>query len=222
MCEKSWARSKRLRRAKGSPIPRGRLQPKIADALGVLDRERVRAQVKGLDQNARAALRKLGVRFGAHYIFVPILLKPGPRTLCSQLHALKHGAEPGAERLNAFAASGRTSFAAEGTLSPNSYRVAGFRLCGERVVRVDIVERLTDLIRAAIPDQMRPGWTPSSDAAGFVVTQQMTSLTGCAGEAFASILRSLGYEKPHGQEGRFRSGDEEARAGARARRGASG
>jgi ATP-dependent RNA helicase SUPV3L1/SUV3 len=167
---------------------------KIADALGVLDRERVRAQVKGLDQNARAALRKLGVRFGAQYIFVPILLKPGPRTLCSQLHGLKYGAEPGAERLNAFAASGRTSFAAEGTLSPDSYRVAGFRLCGERVVRVDIVERLTDLIRAAIPDQMRPGWTPSSDAAGFVVSQQMTSLTGCAGEAFASILRSLGYE----------------------------
>jgi ATP-dependent RNA helicase SUPV3L1/SUV3 len=167
---------------------------KLAEALGVLDRERVRAQVKGLDQNARAALRKLGVRFGAHYIFLPMLLKPGPRTLCSQLHALKHSAEPGAERLNAFAASGRTSFAAEGTLSPDSYRVAGFRLCGERVVRVDIVERLTDLIRAAIPEQMRPGWTPSSDAAGFVVTQQMTSLTGCAGEAFASILRSLGYE----------------------------
>ena len=35
---------------------------KIAKSLGVLDRERVRAQVKDLDQNARAALRKLGVR----------------------------------------------------------------------------------------------------------------------------------------------------------------
>ena len=167
---------------------------KVVEALGVLDREKIRAQVKGLDQNARAALRKLGVRFGAHYIFLPTLLKPGARTLCTQLFALKHGVEAGAEKLLAYAAAGRTSFAAEGQLSPDSYRVAGFRLCGERVVRIDIVERLTDLIRAAIPDQMRPGSAPASEAAGFLVTQQMTSLTGCAGEAFASILRSLGYE----------------------------
>jgi len=176
---------------------------KLAESLGVLDRERVRAQVKSLDQNARAALRKLGVRFGAHYIFIPALLKPGARTLCTQLQALKHAVEPGAERLLAYAAAGRTSFVAEGTLSPESYRVAGFRLCGERVVRVDIVERLTDLIRAAIPDQMRPGSAPASEAAGFLVTQQMTSLTGCAGEAFAAILRSLGYESHQVKKSEF-------------------
>ena len=120
-------------------------------------RARARKQIKALDQNARAALRKLGVRFGANYVFVPALLKPAPRTLCSQLWALQARREPGAERLLAYAAAGRTSFAVEGALSPNAYRIAGFRLCGERVVRVDIVERLTDLIRAAIPDQMRPG-----------------------------------------------------------------
>ncbi len=178
----------------GLPDSAREVADKLVEALGVLDRERVRAQVKALDQNARAVLRKLGVRFGAHYIFVPALLKPGPRALCSQLFALKRAAEPGAERLHALAAAGRTSFAAEGTLSADAYRIAGFRLCGERVVRIDIVERLTDLIRSAIPDQMRPGAAPASDASGFVVTQQMTSLTGCAGDAFASILRSLGFE----------------------------
>ncbi len=170
------------------------LAVKVAEALGVLERERVRQQVKALDQSARSALRKLGVRFGATYIFVPALLKPGARTLCSQLWGLKRGLEPGADRLLAYAAAGRTSFAAEATLHADSYRVAGFRLCGDRVVRIDIVERLTDLIRAAIPDQMRPGGAPASDAAGFAVTPQMTSLTGCAGDSFASILRSLGYE----------------------------
>jgi ATP-dependent RNA helicase SUPV3L1/SUV3 len=172
------------------------LSRKVTEALGVLDREKVRQQVKTLDQNARAALRKLGVRFGAHYVFVPALMKPAARALSSQLWSLKHGSEPGADRLLAYAAAGRTSFGAEGALSADSYRVAGFRLCGERVVRVDIVERLTDLIRAAIPDLMRPGATGVSEAAGFAVTHQMTSLTGCAGEAFASILRSLGFE-PH-------------------------
>lgn len=167
---------------------------RVAESLGVLDRDRVRNQVKALDQNARAALRKLGVRFGASYIFVPALLKPAPRTLSMQLWSLRRGVEAGAERLLSYAAAGRTSFANEGELSPDAYRVAGFRLCGERVVRVDIVERLTDLIRAAIPNQMRPGDRNAGDASGFLVTPQMTSLTGCAGEAFAAILRSLGYE----------------------------
>jgi ATP-dependent RNA helicase SUPV3L1/SUV3 len=174
--------------------PARELALRIVQAFGVLERERVRAQVKNLDQGARAALRKLGVRFGAFYIYVPSLLKPGARTLCSQLWSLRRGTEPGAERLLAFAASGRTSFPAEAPLGPETYRVAGFRLCGDRVVRVDIVERLTDLIRAAIPDHMRPGGRAAGEASGFVISPQMTSLTGCAGESFASILRSLGFE----------------------------
>ena len=33
----------------------------------------------------------------------------------------------------------------------------------------------------------------AADGDGFVVTVAMTSLTGCSGEAFASILKSLGY-----------------------------
>ena len=40
-----------------------------------------------------------------------------------------------------------------------------------------------------------PGEKPTGafDGRGFVVTQAMTSLTGSAGEDFASILRALGY-----------------------------
>ncbi len=183
--------------AEGADLPEAAkaLAGKIAEALGVLDRDRVRNDVRALDQTARGALRKLGVRFGSLYIYVPVLLKPGARGLCSLLWTLRRGSEPGADRLLAFAAAGRTSFANEGLLSPDAYRVAGFRLCGERVVRVDITERLSDLIRAAIPDHMRSGSRPASEAYGFLVTPQMTSLTGCSGEAFASILRSLGFEQ---------------------------
>jgi ATP-dependent RNA helicase SUPV3L1/SUV3 len=178
----------------GAPASVAEVALKVADALGVLNREDARKQVKALDQNARAALRKLGVRFGANYVFVPALLKPGARALCLQLWGLKHGAEPDSDKLISYAAAGRTSFPVDGVLSPTAYRIAGFRLCGERVVRVDIVERLTDLIRAAIPELMRQGAGGAPSAGGFVITQQMTSLTGCAGEAFASILRSLGFE----------------------------
>ena len=171
---------------------------KLSQSLGILERERVKSQVKALDQNARGALRKLGVRFGAHYLYVPALLKPAARALCAQLWALPRGEadkEAVAEKLLHFASSGRTSFAVEPPASGEVYRVAGFRLCGDRAVRVDIVERLTDLIRAALPrhasgDATTPG---EGSLVGFVVTNQMTSLTGCSGEHFASILRSLGF-----------------------------
>jgi ATP-dependent RNA helicase SUPV3L1/SUV3 len=78
------------------------------------------------------------------------------------------------------------------------YRAAGFRVCGERAVRVDILERLADLIRPAVT--YRPGQTAgdpppgAADGDGFVVTVAMTSLAGCSGDSFASILRSLGYQ----------------------------
>jgi ATP-dependent RNA helicase SUPV3L1/SUV3 len=114
---------------------------------------------------------------------------------------LKHGGLEnlkGLDEVPHLAASGRTSFTADPDISKGFYRAAGFRVCGERVVRVDILERLADLIRPA--SAYRPGATPGEPPAGaadgeaFVVTVAMTSLTGCAGEAFASILRSLGYQ----------------------------
>ena len=63
-------------------------------------------------------------------------------------------------------------------------------------MRVDILERLADLIRPALAwRETSPGEKPAGafDGRGFVVTQAMTSLTGSAGEDFASILRALGY-----------------------------
>jgi len=186
--------------AEPETVPEGvrDLALKLAQSLGVLERERVRAQVKGLDQDARGALRKMGVRFGAFYIYVPALLKPASRTLCTQLWALLRGdadQEAVAERLLHLASSGRTSFAVEPSASGEIYRVAGFRLCGDRAVRVDIVERLMDLIRVALPRPTRSGTRASTEGVGdgFVVTTQMTSLTGCSGESFASILSSLGF-----------------------------
>ena len=73
-----------------------------------------------------------------------------------------------------------------------TYRVGGFRPCGDRVVRVDIVERLADMIRAASTLRIVGG--SDSGPSAFQVTSQMTSLTGCSGEGFASILKALGFE----------------------------
>src|SRR6478609_29253 len=62
----------------------------LVESLGVLERQKVAEEVKGLDQPARANLRKYGVRFGAYHIYLPVLLKPAPRALATQLWAIKH------------------------------------------------------------------------------------------------------------------------------------
>ena len=172
---------------------------RIAESLGVLERTQVAEDVKNLPQEARAALRKLGVRFGAYHLYVPSLIRPAPRALAAQLWALQNGGVEGNSQVEVphLAASGRTSFIADKDVPKGFYRAAGFHVCGERAVRVDILERLADLIRPAVA--YRPGITPgepppgAADGDGFVVTVAMTSLAGCSGESFASILRALGY-----------------------------
>ncbi|WP_029030538.1 helicase-related protein [Salinarimonas rosea] len=171
----------------------------IAEALGVLERSRVLQEVRGLDQQARAALRQKGIRFGAYHLYLPALMKPAPRTLAAQLWALKNGGldQKGIDEIAALASSGRTSIPVDTEVAKGLYRSAGFRVCGGRAVRVDILERLADLIRPAIayvPGQS-VGEPPAGAAEGdgFVGTVAMTSLVGCAGEDFAQILRSLGY-----------------------------
>jgi len=170
----------------------------LIESLGVLERHRVADDVKGLDQPARATLRKYGVRFGAYHIYIPQLLKPGPRALATQLFALKQDNPevPGLEDIQHLAASGRTSIPVNKDIPRPLYRAAGYRVCGERAVRVDILERLADLIRPALAwRDNAPGVKPAGalDGTGFTVTVGMTSLVGSSGEDFASILRALGY-----------------------------
>ena len=170
----------------------------LIEALGVLERQKIAAEMKDLDQASRASLRKYGVRFGAYHIYIPALLKPAARAIASLLWAQKHdnvdlSALSGAQHL---AGSGRTSFAVDKALDRDAYRILGYKQCGERAVRVDILERLADLIRPALSwRQGSSGDKPAGafDGRTFVVTQAMTSLTGSAGEDFASVLRALGY-----------------------------
>src|ERR1019366_2515062 len=135
----------------------------LIEALGVLERAKIAAEMKDLDQPSRANLRKYGVRFGAYHIYIPPLLKPAARALASLLWALKQdnvdlSVLSGAQHL---AGSGRTSFPVDKALDRDAYRVLGYRQCGERAVRVDILERLADIIRPALAwREASPGATP--------------------------------------------------------------
>lgn len=171
----------------------------LARSFGILEREPIRAQINALAQNDRAELRRQGVRFGAYYLFVPALIKPAPRNLALQLWGLQARGDANdlLRTLGPVASSGRTSLAWDNTISKDGYRVAGYRPCGERIVRVDVVERLAGMVRAAIASEAPgagPGLANLRTAKGFVVSSEMTSLTGCSGDQFASILRSMGFK----------------------------
>ncbi|MFC3703943.1 helicase-related protein [Devosia honganensis] len=173
---------------------------RLFEHLGLLPRAVVAGEVKELDQEVRGRLRKLGVKFGAYHIYVPLSLKPAPRELALILFALKNGGvrQPGVTDIPHIVLSGRTSFLVDPEVDPRLYEIAGFKVAGKRAVRIDILERLADIIRPLIAlDASRPyqGELPigAADGNGFRVTVEMTSLLGCSGEDFASILTSLGY-----------------------------
>ena len=181
-----------------APAARG-IAFRLVENYGALDRAAIADEVRALDQEARAGMRALGVRFGAYHIYVPALLKPAPSALLATLWALKNGGvdQPGLSDLAGLAASGRTSLPVDETIPAPLYRIVGYSIAGSRAVRIDILERLADLIRPLI------AWRATSDGAappegavpgnGFTVTVAMTSLLGCSGEDFSSVLRALGY-----------------------------
>ena len=173
---------------------------RLAENLGVVPRADVADDVKSLDQDVRGIMRKMGIKFGAYHIYLPMMLKPAPRELALVLWALKNGGvrQKGVRELPQIILSGRTSIDMDPEIKPELYEIAGFKVTGSRAVRVDILERLADLIRPLIAfDPNRNQDTPPEGAAegnGFRVTVEMTSLLGCAGEEFSTVLKSLGYK----------------------------
>jgi ATP-dependent RNA helicase SUPV3L1/SUV3 len=164
----------------------------------VLPREDVATEVKNLGQEDRAKLRGFGVRFGAHTLFLPALLKPAPteiRMLLWWLEQSKAGAVSGP--VPSLPPNGLTSMVADTNLPQGFYRMGGYRISGTRAVRVDMLERLADMIRdrlfwkPRIPEEQRPAG--SMEGGGFTVVPDMMSIVGCSGEDFQNILISLGY-----------------------------
>jgi ATP-dependent RNA helicase SUPV3L1/SUV3 len=171
---------------------------RLAEAFGVIRRSDVQDEVKSLSQEDRAKLRAHGVRFGAFTVFIPALLKPAATELRLLLWWLAlHPGEAVPIDLPAPPANGLTSVMVDASRPDGFYSICGYRVCGIRAVRVDMLERLADLIRdrvfwkPRIPEEVRP--VGSVDGGGFTVVPDMMSLIGCSGEEFGKILESLDY-----------------------------
>ena len=169
----------------------------LVENLGVLFRRDVADDVKSLDQDARASMRRYGIRFGAYHVFMPALLKPAPAELITLLWALKNDGldKPGYGDLIPALAAGRTSVVADPAFERTFYKLAGFRFLGKRAVRIDILERLADIIRPLL--QWKPG-SPSRpegayDGRRFTTTTAMLSILGATPDDMEEILKGLGY-----------------------------
>lgn len=174
---------------------------RLRENLGALKREDVSNDISALDQTARAQLRKYGVRFGAFNIFLPLLLKPAAADLTATLWVLKHGALHGlgGETPPVLPKPGLTSTPADDKIPEALYRVNGFHVCGPRAVRVDILERLADLIRPLVAWRSKSaaedGPKGATGDGGFKATDQMMSILGCSSAELGAVLQALGFRR---------------------------
>ncbi|MEM7177351.1 MAG: helicase-related protein [Pseudomonadota bacterium] len=155
----------------------------LIEAMGVLPRREIAEDVRALAQEERGLLRKHGVRFGQHNIFLPALLKPAPTRLRLVLWSLWQGLEEFPEA----PPPGHVTVPATVGSAQGFYEMAGYRLCGQRAIRIDMLERLADLLR------------PMDARAGFEAAPDMLSITGCTLEQFADLMRALGFHAEQGE-----------------------
>ncbi|MEC9434329.1 MAG: helicase-related protein [Pseudomonadota bacterium] len=156
---------------------------RLVETLGVIPRPEVAKDVKELDQEGRGLLRKHGVRFGQHTVFMPALLKPAPTRLRIALWALWEGLED----YPSPPPPGLVTIPAVEGMPAGFWPRAGYRLAGERAIRIDMLERLADLLRA------------QDQRAGFEATADMLSITGCTLDQFADLMAGLGFKAEKGE-----------------------
>ena len=174
---------------------------RLVESLGVIPRSVVAKDVKELDQDGRGLLRKHGVRFGQYTLFQQLMLKPAPTRLRLVLWSLFEGLDEFPE-----APPPGLVTIPETKGSPKGYYPrAGYRLAGDRAIRIDMLERLADLTRS---QNVKDGFEANSD---------MLSISGTTLEQFSNMMEGLGFSveknqrekiKPEVKEGEFTKDDE--------------
>jgi ATP-dependent RNA helicase SUPV3L1/SUV3 len=161
----------------------------LVENMGVLPRSVVANEVKALDQDARGALRKHGIRFGQFTIFMPLLLKPAATRLRLVLWSLNKG-------LDIFPESpppGLVTIPAEKGVTEGADTMSGYRIAGERAIRIDMLERLADMLRS------------EDSRGGFEAKADMLSITGMTLEQFADLMQGLGYKGEKGERAKVKA-----------------
>ncbi len=167
---------------------------RMVEALGILPRDEVAAEVKDLDQDARGALRKHGVRFGQYTIFMPLLLKPAPTRLRLLLWSLAKG-------LGEFPESpppGLVTIPTQKDAPEGYHLMSGYRPSGTRAIRIDMLERLADMLRT------------KDSRSGFEAVPDMLSISGLTLDQFADLMQGLGYKADRGERAKVKAVPDQA------------
>lgn len=162
---------------------------RLVEGFGVIPRGEVAQEVKDLDQDARGALRKHGVRFGQFTIFLPLLLKPAPTRLRLVLWSLAQGLDEFPEA----PPPGLVTVPTDKAALPGYFAMAGYRAAGDRAIRIDMLERLADMLR------------DKDSRGGFEATPDMLSITGMTLDQFADLMGGLGYKADKGERAKVRA-----------------
>ncbi len=152
----------------------------LAEALGAVDAAEVAGAVTGLAPADRAALGRVGVRFGTETVFFEPLLRPESVQLRALLWAVRHGAAvpplPPARRL-------ARPIDIDPALPPSFWMATGFRVLGGMALRVDRLERLA----AAARKRARSG--------PFAADAVLAGAAGIERARLALLLEELGYRR---------------------------
>ena len=156
---------------------------RLVESLGIVPRLDIINELKDMDQDSRALLRKHGVRFGQFNIFLPILLKPAVTRMRLVLWSLKKNFT----EFPSAPTAGLVTISANNDEAEGYFVKAGYHFAGDWALRIDMVERLADLIRK------------ENTHAGFEASSDMLSITGMTNEQFASLMAGLGYDVKKGE-----------------------
>jgi len=154
----------------------------LVEAYGALARPQLTDELAALSIPERQSLRRAGVKIGEYAVFMPAQLKPGAAGLCAMLKAIHEGDI--ARAVNA--PPGLTSMANDRKHTRADYAAAGFQPCGPRAVRLDMLERLADLIRDQRSEDKQRRFEPNAP---------MTALLGCSNDDLREVLKALGYRR---------------------------
>ncbi|MDS9468449.1 helicase-related protein [Paracoccus sp. MBLB3053] len=162
---------------------------RLVEALGVVPRDGVATEVKELDQDSRGLLRKHGVRFGQYTIFQPALLKPAP----TRLRLVLWGLEQGMGEFPESPPPGLVTIPNLPDVPKGYYTLSGYHPAGDRAIRIDMLERLADMLRS------------QDSRAGFEANADMLSITGMTLEQFSGLMQGLGYHAEKGERAKARA-----------------
>ena len=161
----------------------------VIEALGVLPRGPVANDVKSIEQEVRAVMRKHGLRFGQYTLFMPLLLKPAP----TRLRVMLWGLAQAMDDIPSPPPAGVVTFPAPEGVPHGYFPIAGYRKAGNRALRLDMLERLADMLR------------PLDARKGFEATPDMLSITGLTLEQFSELMTGMGYRGERAERPKIKS-----------------